>query len=632
MAAAADATTAMTIDFLRARLLSERSVSRAAKERADQLARRVAELEEQLRVVTTQRRMAERAAGEVLAILESQGLARFSDAADSGFDDEDDPEVSESGGKARGEAEDALSGPELGGTAAEAQAGGLSWKGRVACHESQRRQQQRQQLKGRQLRQKHSHGHSHRRGYFYLLTSDSSPKYQPGQSCRKIKRKELRSMHCKLPMFHTEGEEGKDNVIESSEERQERSDYTVCTDEQLDMDGELSQDGRGSCGDGKVGDNDGRYSMEHEKDREMERVLEKHAELIGQYEAEENAQREWEKKFNQYQDSTEGVVELGNKQNQTEKACEQRDKTAQIKDEVVVSEEGGPSDRNLFGMNSPPDCLLIDSVSKLPQNASAENAIEKRKVVESDHDFLTATAIVVSVDSGSQVSKDESVHKSCTEIIEGSGNNIGGSSPSLQANYSSSQSARHNEGQGDESLDGGPGYHVNGCSSEHYINTPSDASPSSDTPKSKVSEWSSSCFHNQTDTRMHQPSSDDVGGVLEALLRAKMSLREKLSKPSLRSQCMLALPAPEYRNTMDDLPVRDTQLSLSISRLPSQEILALPEPADYRSRIIPRDNVKVPVGFAGLFRLPTDSFVQNEVCSADGYDSRFSLTAAPLWL
>jgi hypothetical protein len=31
----------MTIDFLRARLLSERSVSRAAKDRADQLANRV---------------------------------------------------------------------------------------------------------------------------------------------------------------------------------------------------------------------------------------------------------------------------------------------------------------------------------------------------------------------------------------------------------------------------------------------------------------------------------------------------------------------------------------------------------------------------------------------------------------
>lgn len=33
--------TAMTIEFLRARLLSERSISRTAKERADQLAKRV---------------------------------------------------------------------------------------------------------------------------------------------------------------------------------------------------------------------------------------------------------------------------------------------------------------------------------------------------------------------------------------------------------------------------------------------------------------------------------------------------------------------------------------------------------------------------------------------------------------
>jgi len=33
--------------------------------------------------------------------------------------------------------------------------------------------------------------------------------------------------------------------------------------------------------------------MVYEKDGEMERVLEKQAELIGQFEAEENAQREW---------------------------------------------------------------------------------------------------------------------------------------------------------------------------------------------------------------------------------------------------------------------------------------------------------------------------------------------------
>lgn len=38
--------------------------------------------------------------------------------------------------------------------------------------------------------------------------------------------------------------------------------------------------------------------MEYEKGGEMARVLEKQAELIGQYATEENAQREWERKFN----------------------------------------------------------------------------------------------------------------------------------------------------------------------------------------------------------------------------------------------------------------------------------------------------------------------------------------------
>ncbi|EMS62652.1 hypothetical protein TRIUR3_17372 [Triticum urartu] len=193
---AADATTAMTIDFLRARLLSERSVSRAAKDRADQLANRVAELEEQLRA------------------------------------------------------------------------------GRAASPGADRRHPH---LKARQR-----HGHGHRRSYFYLLAADSSPKYQPGQSCRKIRRKE--------PRLQTEGGDGKGNAAEGLEEDQIKSD---CTDEQHDLDDEVGQDGRGSCG-----------GSEYEKGGEMERVLENQAALIGQYEAQENAQREWEKKFNGSRDST----------------------------------------------------------------------------------------------------------------------------------------------------------------------------------------------------------------------------------------------------------------------------------------------------------------------------------------
>ena len=57
--------------------------------------------------------------------------------------------------------------------------------------------------------------------------------------------------------------------------------------------GEVGGDER-SSGDG----GGGQYVIRCDKDGEMERVMEKQAELIGQYEAEEEAQRDWEKKFN----------------------------------------------------------------------------------------------------------------------------------------------------------------------------------------------------------------------------------------------------------------------------------------------------------------------------------------------
>jgi hypothetical protein len=155
-------------------------------------------------VVTAQRRKAERAAAEVLAILDSQGFGRLSDATDeSGSDGEADAGRAGAAetirGNARGDApEDALSGSELGGQEAAAQSGGLSWKGRAAGHEWERRRPPQQQ-RGRQLGQRQGHGH--RRVHFYTRATDSSPKYHPGQSCRKIKRKELRSEHCTLLEF-----------------------------------------------------------------------------------------------------------------------------------------------------------------------------------------------------------------------------------------------------------------------------------------------------------------------------------------------------------------------------------------------------------------------------------------------
>ncbi|KAJ9699431.1 hypothetical protein PVL29_008158 [Vitis rotundifolia] len=79
---------ATTIESLRTELLSERSASKFARQRVEELAKRVVELEEQLRVVTFQRRKAENAMVDVLISLEKNGFSYFSEAIHSGSDDD----------------------------------------------------------------------------------------------------------------------------------------------------------------------------------------------------------------------------------------------------------------------------------------------------------------------------------------------------------------------------------------------------------------------------------------------------------------------------------------------------------------------------------------------------------------
>ncbi|XP_037407434.1 uncharacterized protein LOC119269648 isoform X2 [Triticum dicoccoides] len=563
MADPAAAAAPMTIDFLRARLLSERSVSRASKERADQLAARVAELEEQVRAVTAQRRQAEREAAEVLAVLESRGFCgSLSDVLDSGSDDaeeeerdepcdatvtggdpaprshgEEGPEQEQEQPPAKGERkeeEDATSGTAL-------QPGGLSWKGRCA---SPRR--------ARQLKQRH------RRSYVYFLASqsDPSPKYRMGQSCRKNKRKELSV------------------AAVVAESRKEQRDGPRCADDdgRTEFDGEVGGDDRRSSGDGG-----GQYVMRRDDgDGEMERVLEKQAELIGQYEAEEKAQTDWEKKFNDTGSSpNKGDVEA---------------------DCHLQTKSGGEK--------------LV--VSRPPKNSSEEMAPTPAISAQGSSSYSTATR-------------------------------------------------RSQDQQGDANSDGCSSRYTTSASSSGLgaVKAPSESSPS----VSKVSDWSSSRFHDHADD---QQGNIDVESVLQALQRARISLRQKLDRPLPPSQVTLALPAPgdEYRtdlyNDDDDgsSSYRDGHVGSSPSR---QEILALPAPEDYHGYhdhgsancstdgadtaltenpsppqqeilALPapgdddgdgEDEVKAPVGSPGLFRLPTDSFPKDETLPAisNGHDA-----------
>lgn len=306
-----------------------------------------------------------------------------------------------------------------------------------------------------------------------------------------------------------------------------------------------------------------------------------------------------------------------NKINQTKNAS-RRMETAQIVDKEMVCEHARSSEDIHLAINNPYEFLLKGSVSELSPNVAKDSVMEQRKADGSDHDFVVGTTTVASSHGELQVSKDVLTTKSYLDL--------GISVLPPQASCDSSLNARYDKGQGDENSDCGSSYRVNARSSERYVNTSSIGSPLSDTRKSEVSEWSSSCFHNhsdnQLDTQLHEPSSDNVGGVLEALQRARMSLRAKLSQPNPASQNILALPASDH------LPAHGMQLSLSRSNPLDQEVLALQAPAGYLNRVRPLDNVKLPASPAGLFRLPTDSIPRNEMASSDGYGSRFSLTAA----
>lgn len=171
----------------------------------------VVDLEEQLRIVTTQRKKAEKATAEVLAILESQGVDYLSEP--EGIDSSSDQDEVEGGGptatvtkececdgnsvnanlnskvqdetsKSNGstveksEVEDAMSGSEADG---QVVVGSLSWKGRSKSPDSQKKHRAGKHLK--QIRPRH---------IFYFTSPDPSPKYQMGKSCRKIKPKDLR--------------------------------------------------------------------------------------------------------------------------------------------------------------------------------------------------------------------------------------------------------------------------------------------------------------------------------------------------------------------------------------------------------------------------------------------------------
>uniref|UniRef100_A0A2P2L2C3 Uncharacterized protein n=1 Tax=Rhizophora mucronata TaxID=61149 RepID=A0A2P2L2C3_RHIMU len=284
---------AMTIEFLRARLLSERSVSKSARQRANELEKRVAELEEQLRIVSVQRMKAEKATADVLAILESNGLSDVSDMYDS-LSDQETPREAKVGNEFSKEAKNSvntkmsedeseeLSVSDL--DLSPASARSLSWKGRKdsPCPIEKNRDPS--------LRRRSS-----------FPSTYSSPKPCKGKSCRQIRHKQSRSVveeakgnptkvdtseieHTTMENFPNGSNVGPDMSGAVENEKEETS-LQGCLEHEQNLSTDCDYDANGG-------------------ETDVEKALEHRAQLIGQYEEMERAQREWEEKFRENNSST----------------------------------------------------------------------------------------------------------------------------------------------------------------------------------------------------------------------------------------------------------------------------------------------------------------------------------------
>ncbi|KAK9126467.1 hypothetical protein Scep_015313 [Stephania cephalantha] len=284
-----------TIEFLRARLLSERSVSRVAKERADELAKRVAELEEQLKIVTLQRKKAEQATAEVLAILEDNEVIDFSEAPDDHIrtlcDTENDnsstkkeensassaPTTKEAEGSSGSEVESSISGRSL------------SWK---SCSDSL------DSLK------KQIEIDKDRRWDSFLYNANGSPTIpRTGKSCRQIKRKETISEmdDGRNESLVPDAQVGDAQVHTGNESVSSDDKPEIFNEASSRQEGQISSEGYVSnMVENQRKENSSSHDFsESERDINLESALEDQEQFIDQYEAEETAQRQWEQKFNE---------------------------------------------------------------------------------------------------------------------------------------------------------------------------------------------------------------------------------------------------------------------------------------------------------------------------------------------
>uniref|UniRef100_A0A1J3FA97 Uncharacterized protein n=1 Tax=Noccaea caerulescens TaxID=107243 RepID=A0A1J3FA97_NOCCA len=264
--------TSMTIEFLRARLLAERAVSKSARAKLDGLADKVAELEEQLKIVSLQRKKAEQATADVLAILEENGFTDVSDAYDLSSDQESYSHTNSVSGKS------------------------ISWKGR--------RREPGSSDKMKEIR--------NRRQRVFDSAYFSSARHRQGRSCRQIRRSESRIV--------SEDHKRDGNPVDFQENGVSAEVLSTTCEEASRTDADVALV-KGDESLHKVSNSNG-LERENSMDINLERALKNRARVIGSFEDMEETQKEWEKKFTEKENKSSALdlCDVGNHSDVTDES------------------------------------------------------------------------------------------------------------------------------------------------------------------------------------------------------------------------------------------------------------------------------------------------------------------------
>nr|XP_019703002.1 uncharacterized protein LOC105035795 isoform X2 [Elaeis guineensis] len=560
------------------------------------------ELEEQLRIVTIQRKNAEKAAEEVLAILEAQGIGDFSELTDSSSDQDEVPgglkgsddtfkedETSTASKVEQSEVEDALSGSEL--EVSPSQVGSISWKGRSSSPDSHEKQ------KAKQIRQR-------QRWCSFISTAGSSPKYHLGKSCRKIKQKEMGSAAQDDKDKHILNDAREKTAVTWSyiNHDQPHSRYVI---ENMSPDSSIP-----FLLNDKNEDTDAIGSGRGEG---MEKALEQQAQLIGQYQAEENAQTEWERKYNENKYVTLaqpfqvdfpqfssgaafvsfGFSESGNQLHVTEHSVEPKDKnTEHVDAKPYYNEEAKPRAENLSTIKELKAEILSNvRILQISDNTNLEKASgsqEATTAVFSDG-FVKTELIRAPSGINAHICRDDFLGQQCDEVVVRETARPSKGSTFTSARDKQKQELKYDKSNSDSSSN------PNLLPLGHAIlNVHSSGSACTAISSSKISKWGSSDFQNPSDMRLSLAPSSNSGGVLEALRHAKALLRQEFSKSPLSGQGTLVSVVPTDSNSWGH---------------------------------ISGDALKIPIGSAGLFRLPTDSYPYAHFGGHEIHGSRLRLAA-----